>query len=237
MLSKFVAENQRDWDSHLPILMMAYRSAVHETTSFTPCELMFGRQIDLPIDLQLGRPEQESGYQNKTEYVQHLQARLDRVHAFVRGNMKLGSERHKRYYDHKAQNRGFERGDPVWLHNPRRKKGRTPKLQRPWEGPYLVTSRLDDLIYRIQKGPRSKPMVVHVDRLKKYQGDSFDNWLAEPKTTGAMATEGKPAEQHVPKPAAPANGLGGAPTAAEGAGKRPRRSRRKPAWTADYQMD
>ena len=112
MLSKFVAENQRDWDSHLPILMMAYRSAVHETTSFTPCELMFGRQIDLPIDLQLGRPEQESGYQNKTEYVQHLQARLDRVHAFARGNMKLGSERHKRYYDHKAQNRGFERGDP-----------------------------------------------------------------------------------------------------------------------------
>ena len=36
MLFKFVAENQRDWDSHLPILMMAYRSAVHETTSFTP---------------------------------------------------------------------------------------------------------------------------------------------------------------------------------------------------------
>ena len=198
---------------------------------------MFGRQIDLPIDLQLGRPEQESGYQNKTEYVQTLQARLDRVHAFARGNMKLGSERHKRYYDHKAQNHGFERGDPVWLHNPRRKKGRTPKLQRPWEGPYLVTSRLDDLIYRIQKGPRSKPMVVHVDRLKKYKGDSFDNWLAEPKTTGTMATDGKSAEQHVPKPAAPANGLGGARTTAEGAKKNPRRSRRKPAWTADYQMD
>ena len=72
MLSKFVAENQRDWDSHLHILMMAYRSAVHKTTSFIPCELMFGRQIDLPIDLQLGRPEQESGCQNKTEYVQRL---------------------------------------------------------------------------------------------------------------------------------------------------------------------
>ena len=149
--------------------------------------------------------------------------------------MKLGSERHKRYYNHK--NRGFQRGDPVWLHNRRRKKGRTPKLQRPWEGPYLVTSRLDDLIYRIQKGPRSGPMVVHVDRLKKYQGNSFDNWLAEPKTTSAIATNGKSAEQHVPKSAAPANGLGGALTAAEGAWKRPRRSRGKPAWTADYQMD
>jgi len=54
-LSKFVAENQRDWDSHLPILMMAYRSAVHETTSFAACGLMFGHQIDLPIILQLER--------------------------------------------------------------------------------------------------------------------------------------------------------------------------------------
>ena len=52
-----------------------------------------------------------------------------------------------------------------------------------------------------------------------------------------MATDGKSAEQHVPKPAAPANGLGGARAAAEGAKKNPRRSRRKPAWTADYQMD
>ena len=66
--------------------MMAYRSAVHETTSFTPCELIFGRQIDLPIGLQLGRPEQERGDQNKTEYLQGLQARLDQVHAFAREN-------------------------------------------------------------------------------------------------------------------------------------------------------
>jgi len=113
--------------------MMAYCSAVHETTSFTPCELIFRRQVDLPIDLQLGRPEQENGDQKETEYVHCLQARSDRVHAFARGNMKLGSKRHKRYYDHKAQNRGFERGDPIWLHNPRCKKGRTLKLQRPWK--------------------------------------------------------------------------------------------------------
>ena len=195
--------------------MMDYRSAVNETTSLTPCELMFGRQIDLPIDLQLGRPEEDSGDQNKTEYVQCLQARLDRGHAFARGNMKLGSERHKRHYDHKAQNRGFERGDPVLLQNPRHKKGRTPKLKRPWEGPYLVTSHLDDLVYRIQKGPRSKPMIVHVDRLKKYLGNSFDNWLAELKTTGAIPTNGKSAKQQVPKSAvAEARGLLGAPISA-----------------------
>ena len=244
MLSKFVAENQRDWDSHLPVLMMAYRSAVHETTSFTPCELMFGRQIDLPIDLQFGRPEQESGDQGKTEYVHRLQARLERIHAFAREHLKLGSERNKRYYDHKASHRGFERGAPVWLHNPRRKKGRTPKLQRPWEGPYLVISRLDDLIYRIQKGPRSKPTVVHVDRLKKYQGHSFVNWLTEGQTgkdgastAGEASKSGQPTKQQNFKPTPAAKGFEKAPAIAETAQKRPRRTPRRPAWAADYQMD
>ena len=56
MLSKFVSENQSDWDEHLPLLMMVFRSAVHETTGYTPCELMLGRQIEVPLDILLGRP-------------------------------------------------------------------------------------------------------------------------------------------------------------------------------------
>ena len=36
MLSKFVRKNQKDWDQYLPLLMMAYRSSVHKSMSFTP---------------------------------------------------------------------------------------------------------------------------------------------------------------------------------------------------------
>jgi len=39
----------------------------------------------------------------------------------------------------------------VGLHNPQRKKGRSPKLHRPWEGSFVVTDRLEDTFYRIQK--------------------------------------------------------------------------------------
>lgn len=42
MLSAFVEENQRDWDTHLPYVMMAYRSSEHETTGATPNTLMLG---------------------------------------------------------------------------------------------------------------------------------------------------------------------------------------------------
>ena len=77
-----------------------------------------------------------------------------------------------------------------------------------------MTSRLDDLNYRIKKGPISKPMVMHVNQLKKNQGYTFDNWLAGPKTMGAIPTNGKSARQHVPKSAAAVKGIGGVPTTA-----------------------
>ena len=57
MLSNFVSENQKDWDQYLPLLMMAYHSSVHESTGFTPNEMMFGREVLLPLDLVIGQAE------------------------------------------------------------------------------------------------------------------------------------------------------------------------------------
>ena len=36
MLSSFVGTRQKDWDKYIPLIMMAYRSSVHETTGVTP---------------------------------------------------------------------------------------------------------------------------------------------------------------------------------------------------------
>ena len=43
MLSKTIQQNQRDWDQHLPIVMFAYRTAIHEATGYTPFHVTFGR--------------------------------------------------------------------------------------------------------------------------------------------------------------------------------------------------
>jgi hypothetical protein len=39
-LSKVVDQHQRDWDRHLPLFLLEYRAAIHETTHTTPnaCE-------------------------------------------------------------------------------------------------------------------------------------------------------------------------------------------------------
>lgn len=54
-LAIVVAKHQRDWDLHLPLVLMAYRSAVQASTSCTPALLMLGREIRTPAELAFGR--------------------------------------------------------------------------------------------------------------------------------------------------------------------------------------
>ena len=190
MLSLFVNDNQRDWDSHLPLLMMAYRSAVHETTGCTPSEMMFGRGIRLPVDLLYGRPESGEDYSDATTYADKLRERLARVHRYAREHLKIESDRQKLSYDHRLCSRVFNPGDAVWFYNPRRRVGFCPSLQRPWEGSFLVTKRISDVGYRIQRSERSKPKVVHHDRLRLYEGSDRPNWhLTDTVTADRAETE------------------------------------------------
>ena len=57
-----------------------------------------------------------------------------------------------------------------------------PKLQRPWKGPMLVVERLNDVLFRIQSGQKTKPVFVHHDKLKPYLGEDKPDWLVNKKT-------------------------------------------------------
>uniref|UniRef100_A0A3B1JG75 Gypsy retrotransposon integrase-like protein 1 n=1 Tax=Astyanax mexicanus TaxID=7994 RepID=A0A3B1JG75_ASTMX len=59
-------KNQRDWDRHLPVVLLACRSAVQETTGFTPALLMFGRELRTPVSLAFGAPPDGGGYASDT---------------------------------------------------------------------------------------------------------------------------------------------------------------------------
>ena len=60
MVGKVVSEKQRDWDEWLPLVMTAYRASPHAATGFSPDMLTFGREVWMPIDIMLGRPEEEN---------------------------------------------------------------------------------------------------------------------------------------------------------------------------------
>ena len=88
---------------------------------------------------------------------------------FARGHLRVASQRQKRLYDHKSHTNSYREGEKVWLYNPQKRKGRGPKLETPWEGPWMVTKQVTDVVYCIQRNPKEKSNFVDHDRLKPFQ--------------------------------------------------------------------
>ena len=178
MLSKFVDENQKDWDLYLPLLTMAYYSSVDESTGFSPNEKMLGREALSPLNLVI-RQTGPSG-NSTTEYAAKLSKQMEWIHQFARQHLKLSSDCKKRNYDHRPINQHqYHRGDAIWLYSPQKKKGICHKLMPHFDGPYLVVERMSDILYCIQKGSKSKPKVVHHDCLKVYHGPNVPDCLSK----------------------------------------------------------
>ena len=153
--------------------MMALRSATQESTKSTPAMLQLGRELHLPVDLLLSCPEEHLPVHS---YNEKLQKTLETVHEYAREKLQLSSESMKTYYNLRSDDTTFEQGDIVWLYNPWRVPGIGPKFMRPWEGPYVVTKAINDLVYRIQLTQRSRPKVVHRNCLWTYNGSNPPTW-------------------------------------------------------------
>ena len=137
MLSKYISKTQRNWDEYLPLLLLAYRSSVHESTGQTPYMMMFGRHALLPTDLVCIPPGSELQMTSHA-YLQTLHQRLRNIHEISRNEMPLASDRQMKKYDHRVNIIPFRKGDLVWLHLLAKTKGHHPKLQPRWEGPYEI---------------------------------------------------------------------------------------------------
>ena len=134
MLAKVVQANQRDWDTHLPKVLFVYRTAIHESTHFTPYHPTFGRSPMLPVDVMLRR--QPSGLVEEVEvvklpqFVEDTHQYFNEAYATACSNLKQAHQRHKLAADKKEHGETFSVGDRVWLYTPAVKEG--CKLLRHW---------------------------------------------------------------------------------------------------------
>ena len=175
MIAAFVNENQRTWDKDLQVLLMAYRSTPHESTKLTPNEMMLGREVSMPLDVQIGlAPEMEVKEEN--EYVEDLRVRLENAYVTARENLGESAKRQKHYYDLKTLDEPYKAGDLVWLVNKSRRKGRCPKLQKKWLGPAVVEEVVNDVTYKIRV-TKTDSKVVHFEHLKPYLSQEVPDWV------------------------------------------------------------
>ena len=169
MLSKFCSDNKRDWDDHLPYLMCAYRATINESSGCSPNLVMLGREISLPVDIMYPIPEQPKEYTCTTEYVEWLRQTLHDCFEDVRSHLSESASKQKNYYDKRSQSRKFSPGDWVLRFYP---PGLSrSKLNPQYVGPYLILKQFGEVTYLIQRDPENKPVVIHIDHLKKYECD------------------------------------------------------------------
>ena len=169
MLSKVVSDHQKDWNDHLQTVLFAYRTAIHESTGYTPFLVMFGRSPSLPVDVMLGRMLQQK--KKMPQYVQNIQRSLKDTFSLVRQQLDAAHQRQKCSADKASTGEClFQVGDIVWLYVPAIKSGLSRKLSSLWRGPYTVLDKVTNVNYKIQLISSTKCQIVHANRLKLYYG-------------------------------------------------------------------
>jgi hypothetical protein len=101
---------------------------------------------------------------------------LHDIHNYASQHLKLANDQMKIHYDKLANCAGYHEGNRVWLYHPTHTKRKSPKLQSSWEGPYKVVTQINNVVYRIQRNPRSRMMAVHLNWLACYWGAACDEW-------------------------------------------------------------
>ncbi|CAG2249606.1 unnamed protein product [Mytilus edulis] len=245
MLSAYVDEHHTNWDQLLPYVMMAYRTAVHETTGSTPNRMMMGREVATPVDIMYELPrEVKSIPANK--WVWELQERMEDAHQFVQNHVNKEMLRQKQYHDKHLSWNKFNKNDKVFVFFPVRKLGQSPKFTSYWRGPFKVLKQYSEVTYLVNCGRKGRPQVIHVDRMRqckdqrllgepllgeRLQGLEPSNQVSEMNDRAQVVDESAPIEfdfeniyetieqdEHINLP-------------------RLRRERKPPTWLNDYVQD
>ncbi|CAG2252545.1 unnamed protein product [Mytilus edulis] len=171
----FLKKTQNRWDIHLQQLAGAIRATENRQTGFTPNFMVFGREVNQPIDLVLGQIKERFPDQDICKYVQSLRNSLEDAHDIARDNLKSAQKRQKQDYDLNLNFRKYCVGDIVLKLDTARKVGISPKLKAPWKGPYVVIEVKSPALLKIKD--RKREEVVHHDRLKLCIDREIPLWL------------------------------------------------------------
>src|SRR2546425_3042233 len=171
---------QNEWDKYLQSIMYGYRATVSTSSTLqSPYRMMFGRDMILPIDIELG-DQKSTGSAQADEYVKELVEKLKIIHEVARENEREYQEEYKKRYDKDSKDTNFIPGTIVWLKSPLQSKtGESKKLMMRYNKLVYIKEKLDNNTYIVIEHDTHKQIdhPVHSDRLKKYynEKDMFPN--------------------------------------------------------------
>ena len=173
ILTKTVHLHRKDWVEKLPEALWAYRTTWRNTTGHTPYELVYGKQVLLPIDfqiqtykiaVQLDLDLLEAQKQRMTQLNE-----LDEIRQEAFQKTSLVQQQRSRWHDKYIKEKKFHPGDWALLFDSKFKNFQG-KFQTHWLGPYEVENIFDNGAVRIRTIDEERtPLLVNGHRLQLYQ--------------------------------------------------------------------
>ena len=169
MLSMYSNIARNSWAEVLPFVTLAHNTYFSSTMHKTPFLFMFGRQARLPIDIIFGIPD--AGRSIPTEEFAHsTKENLQIAFELARRNLYKRIDKQKAYNSKLPPIPEFTPGKKVLIYKPHHSTdGPNPKLIQPWQGSYIICSKLSPVVYRIRHPDDTKQVAVHLVHIKSYR--------------------------------------------------------------------
>ncbi|GFX93758.1 retrovirus-related Pol polyprotein from transposon 412 [Trichonephila clavipes] len=176
-----VSEAIPDWEKILPQALFALRTVKHDSTGFSPAELVHGKNLRTPVMLLYEKLTEEEHVENSVvDYVFELINRMKRCQELAILHTEDAKQKQKLWYDRRTVKRQFQLGELVLVIAP----SRPNKLSVQWVGPGEIVQQLSETNYVVKFPEKDKTYVYHVNMLKSYhqREENINLWCINPLT-------------------------------------------------------
>ena len=165
ILRAYYAENEKDWDEGVHLVLFVAREAVQESLGFSPLQLIFGHTVRGPLKVLKEVWLQDAPLVNILDYISNVREKLHDAWDIARKNLKQAQNKMKIRHDKKAKDRQFKVGDKVLALLPIPYQ----PLQARYSGSYAISKKVSEVDYVIDTPDRQKSQrMCHVNMLKAY---------------------------------------------------------------------
>lgn len=169
MIAQNIEKSQKTWDILLPELAFAYNTARHDSTSFTPAYLNFGRELKIPgsLDRQKSLPSRQ-GHQDRIK-------KLHEALELARSQLAQNFQKQSKHYNLRRRPWIPKKGEKVlkkshFLSN--KIDSFNAKLAQKYEGPFTVHSKISPVIFNLKDATGKIIPHIHVRDLKAFHAQS-----------------------------------------------------------------
>ena len=170
-------KNQNTWSEQLPMICLAANSTIHSTTKLSPFFLMYGRQPNLPIDIAhrgLHTEDKDDTIpfpQKAASHATKIVKKMAKAFQTVKEAWKNDIDHRSRAYSGIAPE-GFKVGAKCMIFTPARRKNVSDKLTSGWTGPFVISKKLSEILYKVRTDPdngsatKSPKGIISLSRMK-----------------------------------------------------------------------